>query len=69
MSEQNREGLRPVRRSLLSVSDKAGIVEFARELQRSGGRYGIASACKKQGKNPGGDGASDYPQVREDPRP
>ena len=30
---------------------------------------GIAPACKKQGKNPGGDGASDYPQVREDPRP
>lgn len=34
MSEQNTEGLRPLRRALLSVSDKTGIVEFARELQR-----------------------------------
>jgi phospholipid/cholesterol/gamma-HCH transport system substrate-binding protein len=30
---------------------------------------GLAPPCKKQGKNPGGDGATDYPQVREDPRP
>src|SRR4051812_27140585 len=34
MSEQNTEGLRPIRRALLSVSDKKGIVEFARALQR-----------------------------------
>ncbi|HVG33545.1 MAG TPA: bifunctional phosphoribosylaminoimidazolecarboxamide formyltransferase/IMP cyclohydrolase [Pyrinomonadaceae bacterium] len=34
MSEQNTEGLRPVRRALLSVSDKTGIVEFASALQR-----------------------------------
>jgi phosphoribosylaminoimidazolecarboxamide formyltransferase/IMP cyclohydrolase len=33
MSEQNTEGLRAIRRALLSVSDKTGIVEFARELQ------------------------------------
>jgi phosphoribosylaminoimidazolecarboxamide formyltransferase/IMP cyclohydrolase len=34
MSEQNTEGLRRVGRALLSVSDKDGIVEFARGLQR-----------------------------------
>ncbi|HEX8137378.1 MAG TPA: bifunctional phosphoribosylaminoimidazolecarboxamide formyltransferase/IMP cyclohydrolase [Pyrinomonadaceae bacterium] len=34
MSEENREGLRAVRRALLSVSDKTGIVEFARGLLR-----------------------------------
>src|SRR5437763_3701515 len=28
------EGLRKIRRALLSVSDKTGIVEFARELRR-----------------------------------
>jgi phosphoribosylaminoimidazolecarboxamide formyltransferase/IMP cyclohydrolase len=28
--------LRPLRRALLSVSDKTGIVEFARELQKLG---------------------------------
>ncbi|HEX8142670.1 MAG TPA: bifunctional phosphoribosylaminoimidazolecarboxamide formyltransferase/IMP cyclohydrolase [Pyrinomonadaceae bacterium] len=36
MSGQNTEGLRPVHRALLSVSDKTGIVEFARGLQRFG---------------------------------
>jgi phosphoribosylaminoimidazolecarboxamide formyltransferase / IMP cyclohydrolase len=34
MNEQNREGLRAIRRALLSVSDKTGLVEFARELRR-----------------------------------
>jgi len=36
MAEQNTEGLRTIRRALLSVSDKTGIVEFARELQSFG---------------------------------
>ncbi len=36
MTEQNTEGLRTIRRALLSVSDKTGIVEFARELQSFG---------------------------------
>src|SRR5437868_12548858 len=34
MSESNDEGLRKIRRALLSVSDKNGIIEFARELRR-----------------------------------
>ncbi len=34
MNEQNKEGLRVIRRALLSVSDKTGIVDFARELRR-----------------------------------
>jgi phosphoribosylaminoimidazolecarboxamide formyltransferase/IMP cyclohydrolase len=34
MSEQNTEGLRTIRRALLSVSDKTGLVEFARALAR-----------------------------------
>ncbi|HEV2879886.1 MAG TPA: bifunctional phosphoribosylaminoimidazolecarboxamide formyltransferase/IMP cyclohydrolase [Pyrinomonadaceae bacterium] len=34
MSEQNQEGLRSIRRALLSVSDKTGLVEFARALGR-----------------------------------
>ncbi|HZH89051.1 MAG TPA: bifunctional phosphoribosylaminoimidazolecarboxamide formyltransferase/IMP cyclohydrolase [Pyrinomonadaceae bacterium] len=33
MTEQNREGLRSIRRALLSVSDKTGLVEFARALK------------------------------------
>jgi phospholipid/cholesterol/gamma-HCH transport system substrate-binding protein len=33
------------------------------------GTKGLAPPCKKQGKNPGGNGATDFPQVREDPRP
>jgi phosphoribosylaminoimidazolecarboxamide formyltransferase/IMP cyclohydrolase len=36
MSEQNDRGLRTIRRALLSVSDKAGLVEFARSLRESG---------------------------------
>ncbi|HEY0081174.1 MAG TPA: bifunctional phosphoribosylaminoimidazolecarboxamide formyltransferase/IMP cyclohydrolase, partial [Pyrinomonadaceae bacterium] len=34
MSEQNPKGLRSIRRALLSVSDKTGLVEFARALRR-----------------------------------
>jgi phosphoribosylaminoimidazolecarboxamide formyltransferase/IMP cyclohydrolase len=37
MTEQNTEELRPIRRALLSVSDKTGIVEFARAL----GGFGV----------------------------
>jgi len=33
MTNKNDQGLRPIRRALISVSDKAGIVEFARELK------------------------------------
>ncbi len=33
MIEENKRGLRRIKRALLSVSDKTGIVEFARELQ------------------------------------
>ncbi|HEY9284971.1 MAG TPA: bifunctional phosphoribosylaminoimidazolecarboxamide formyltransferase/IMP cyclohydrolase [Pyrinomonadaceae bacterium] len=36
MSEQDGRGLRRVRRALLSVSDKAGLVEFARGLKEFG---------------------------------
>ena len=36
MNEQNTEGLRPIRRALLSVSDKTGLVGFARTLQGFG---------------------------------
>ncbi|HMF55708.1 MAG TPA: hypothetical protein VK619_05075, partial [Pyrinomonadaceae bacterium] len=32
MAEQNAEGFRKIRRALLSVSDKTGIIEFARGL-------------------------------------
>jgi phosphoribosylaminoimidazolecarboxamide formyltransferase/IMP cyclohydrolase len=36
MAEQTPEGLRQIRRALLSVSDKTGLVEFARHLRRFG---------------------------------
>jgi phosphoribosylaminoimidazolecarboxamide formyltransferase / IMP cyclohydrolase len=36
MTEQNTEGLRRIRRALLSVSDKTGLVEFARALRGFG---------------------------------
>jgi phosphoribosylaminoimidazolecarboxamide formyltransferase/IMP cyclohydrolase len=36
MNEQDPKELRPIRRALLSVSDKTGIVEFARELKNFG---------------------------------
>ncbi|MGI8654939.1 MAG: bifunctional phosphoribosylaminoimidazolecarboxamide formyltransferase/IMP cyclohydrolase [Pyrinomonadaceae bacterium] len=34
MTEQNKQGLRIIRRALLSVSDKTGLIDFARELSR-----------------------------------
>jgi phosphoribosylaminoimidazolecarboxamide formyltransferase/IMP cyclohydrolase len=34
MSENQQPGLRPIRRALISVSDKTGIVDFANELQK-----------------------------------
>src|SRR5881392_2110695 len=34
MSEENEQGLVKIRRALISVSDKTGIVDFARELKR-----------------------------------
>ena len=34
MTEPNEHGLVKIRRALISVSDKTGIVEFARELKR-----------------------------------
>jgi phosphoribosylaminoimidazolecarboxamide formyltransferase/IMP cyclohydrolase len=36
MSDQNKTGLRKIRRALISVSDKSGIVDFARELKNFG---------------------------------
>src|SRR5438094_6507890 len=33
MSEQNNSGLQKIHRALISVSDKTGIVDFARELK------------------------------------
>src|SRR5712664_1781106 len=36
MTETNNEGLVKIRRALISVSEKSGIVDFARELQRFG---------------------------------
>jgi phosphoribosylaminoimidazolecarboxamide formyltransferase/IMP cyclohydrolase len=53
MSEQNREGLRSIRRALLSVSDKTGLVEFARALGRLGVELlstgGTAKALREAG--------------------
>ncbi|HUE83564.1 MAG TPA: bifunctional phosphoribosylaminoimidazolecarboxamide formyltransferase/IMP cyclohydrolase [Pyrinomonadaceae bacterium] len=36
MTQQNEQGLHRIRRVLISVSDKSGVVEFARELERFG---------------------------------
>src|SRR5256886_15208454 len=36
MSHSNQSGLRKIRRALISVSDKTGIVDFVRELQTFG---------------------------------
>src|SRR5687767_1760123 len=53
MTEQTTEGLRPIRRALLSVSDKTGLVEFARHLRRFGVEIlstgGTAKALRKAG--------------------
>jgi len=34
MTQENKQGVRTIRRALISVSDKTGIVDFARELKR-----------------------------------
>jgi phosphoribosylaminoimidazolecarboxamide formyltransferase/IMP cyclohydrolase len=34
MAEENKQGLRRIRRALISVSDKTGLADFARELAR-----------------------------------
>ena len=53
MNEQNTEGLRHVRRALLSVSDKTGLVEFARALREFGVELlstgGTAKALREAG--------------------
>ncbi|MGB7922781.1 MAG: bifunctional phosphoribosylaminoimidazolecarboxamide formyltransferase/IMP cyclohydrolase [Pyrinomonadaceae bacterium] len=53
MIEQNREGLRTIRRALVSVSDKTGIVEFARALRGFGVEListgGTANALREAG--------------------
>ncbi|MBV9957757.1 MAG: bifunctional phosphoribosylaminoimidazolecarboxamide formyltransferase/IMP cyclohydrolase [Acidobacteria bacterium] len=53
MTEQDTEGLRQVRRALLSVSDKAGIIEFARVLEGFGVEListgGTAKALREAG--------------------
>jgi len=53
MTEQNPSGLRPVRRALLSVSDKTGLVDFARTLAGFGVEIlstgGTAGALREAG--------------------
>jgi phosphoribosylaminoimidazolecarboxamide formyltransferase / IMP cyclohydrolase len=53
MTEQNTEGLRHIRQALLSVSDKTGLVEFARALSRLGVELlstgGTAKALREAG--------------------
>jgi phosphoribosylaminoimidazolecarboxamide formyltransferase/IMP cyclohydrolase len=53
MNEQNTEGLRHIRRALLSVSDKTGLVEFARALAGLGVELlstgGTAKALREAG--------------------
>jgi len=53
MNEQNPEGLRHIRRALLSVSDKTGLVEFARALREFGVELlstgGTAKALREAG--------------------
>ncbi len=55
MTEQNEQGLRRVRRALLSVWDKQGLVEFARELQGFGVELlsmgGTARALREAGRD------------------
>jgi phosphoribosylaminoimidazolecarboxamide formyltransferase/IMP cyclohydrolase len=53
MNEQNTEGLRHIRRALLSVSDKTGLVDFARVLRGLGVEFlstgGTAKALREAG--------------------
>src|SRR5260370_25979665 len=47
MTEANNEGLVKSRRALISVSDKIGIIEFARELKRFGVKIMSAGGTEK----------------------
>src|SRR5215204_5616834 len=53
MHDQNTEGLRHIRRALLSVSNKTGLVDFARELRGFGVELlstgGTAKALREAG--------------------
>src|SRR5437764_12360749 len=53
MTKENDRGLRNIRRALISVSDKSGIAEFARELKSFGveiiGTGGTAKALREAG--------------------
>src|SRR6185436_3543383 len=53
MSDSNNLGLRKIRRALISVSDKTGIVDFARELRNFGVEIistgGTAKALREAG--------------------
>src|SRR6266446_2912046 len=53
MTGQNTNGLHAIRRALISVSDKTGIVDFARELKRFGveiiGTGGTAKTLREAG--------------------
>src|SRR5438876_6755239 len=53
MTKENDQGLRNIRRALISVSDKTGIVEFARELKGFGVEIistdGTAKALREAG--------------------
>jgi phosphoribosylaminoimidazolecarboxamide formyltransferase/IMP cyclohydrolase len=53
MTEENEQGLRRIRRALLSVSDKAGLVEFAQKLRGFGVELlstgGTAAALREAG--------------------
>jgi len=53
MSDQNNSGLRKIRRALVSVSDKTGIIDFARELKGFGVEIistgGTAKALREAG--------------------
>jgi phosphoribosylaminoimidazolecarboxamide formyltransferase/IMP cyclohydrolase len=53
MTQDNNQGLRQIRRALISVSDKTGIVEFARELKTFGieiiSTGGTAKALREAG--------------------
>src|SRR3989440_3288432 len=53
MSDQNKSGLQKIHRALISVSDKTGIVEFARSLRKFGVEIistgGTAKALREAG--------------------
>src|ERR1041385_90242 len=53
MTVQNNQGLRKIQRALISVSDKTGIVDFARELKSFGAEIistgGTAKTLREDG--------------------